>query len=173
MHLSFRATQWGHCIAFSKHGMGRCLLPLLSSTSFPLKMCVVFWEVHRVFCKELGLVYYADLSIVGVQLFWHQNEVEGEEPLTVSSGFCSLSFFSCLRCPLSVEFLKDSLGVVLMGSNFTVFLANFNLFIFEFVGLFGPYMLLLKGNLNICLNDHQCYLDQSSILSCGLIFPFL
>jgi hypothetical protein len=41
------------------------------------------------------------------------------------------------------------------------------------VGLFGPYMLLLKGNLNICLNDHQCYLDQSSILSCGLIFPFL
>ncbi len=158
MHLSFRATQWGHCIAFSKHGMGRCLLPLLSTTSFPLKMCVVLWEVHCVFCKELRLVYYADLSIVGVQLCWHQkfswlfvdglgvsgqvcwtnlkyqhawnllcflgqeslgqvtiwcigeygemlvdhlNEVEGEEPLTVSSGSYPVLFFMSQMSPLS------------------------------------------------------------------------
>jgi hypothetical protein len=123
--------------------------------------------------ESLGQVTIWCIGEYGEMLVDHLNEVEGEEPLTVSSGFCFLSFFSCLRCHLSAEFLNDSLGVVLMGSNCTVFLANFNLFIFEFVGLFGPYMLLLKGNLNICLNDHQCYLDQSSILSCGLIFPFL
>jgi hypothetical protein len=123
--------------------------------------------------ESLGQVTIWCIGEYGEMLVDHLNEVEGEEQLTVSSGFCFLSFFSYLRCPLSAEFLKDSLGVVLMGSNCTVFLANFNLFIFEFVGLFGPYMLLLKGNLNICLNDHQCYLDQSSILSCGLIFPSL